>query len=68
MLICTCPLDEDCIAWGSQMDCFPWCNYLVDDDEEAEVVCKICAVCGCRYVGASCPNCGSRAEEEDEDA
>lgn len=32
MLICTCPLDEDCIALGSQMDCFPWCDYLIDDE------------------------------------
>ena len=21
---------------------------------------KVCAICGCPYVGASCPNCGSR--------
>lgn len=34
MLICTCPIDEDCIALGSQMDCFPWCEYLHDDGDE----------------------------------
>lgn len=28
---------------------------------------KICAVCGCPYVGASCPNCGSREVEDEED-
>ena len=28
---------------------------------------KICAACGCPYVGASCPNCGSREVEENED-
>ena len=28
---------------------------------------KICAVCGCPYVGTSCPNCGSQEVEEDED-
>lgn len=27
---------------------------------------KICAVCGCPYVGASCPNCGSRENENEE--
>ena len=26
---------------------------------------KICAVCGCPYVGASCPNCGSKEVEEE---
>lgn len=31
MLICTCPIDEDCIALGSDCDCFPWCEYLKDD-------------------------------------
>lgn len=29
---------------------------------------KTCAVCGCPYVGASCPNCGSKETEEDDDA
>lgn len=24
---------------------------------------KTCAVCGCPYVGATCPNCGSRETE-----
>lgn len=27
---------------------------------------KVCVVCGCPYVGASCPNCGSREVEEEE--
>lgn len=31
MLICTCPIDEDCPAQGSNFDCFPWCDYLKDD-------------------------------------
>lgn len=34
MLICTCPIDEDCIAWGSNCECFPWCDYLKDDGLE----------------------------------
>lgn len=33
MLICTCPIDEDCIALGSHCDCFPWCDYLKEDDD-----------------------------------
>lgn len=33
MLICTCPIDEDCIALGSNCDCFPWCDYLKEDDD-----------------------------------
>ena len=28
---------------------------------------KACAVCGCPYVGASCPNCGSREVEDEVD-
>lgn len=31
MLICTCPIDEKCPALGSQCDCFPWCEYLIED-------------------------------------
>ena len=27
---------------------------------------KVCAVCGCPYVGASCPNCGSKEVEEED--
>ena len=34
MLICTCPIDEACIALGSQTDCFPWCEHLYDDGVE----------------------------------
>lgn len=34
MLICTCPIDEDCIAWGTNFDCLPWCDYLKDDGTE----------------------------------
>ena len=26
---------------------------------------KVCAVCGAPYVGASCPNCGSKETEEE---
>lgn len=36
MLVCTCPIDEDCIAAGSQLDCFPWCEFLIDDGLEGE--------------------------------
>lgn len=36
MLICTCPIDEKCIALGSDLECFPWCDYLVDDGTEDE--------------------------------
>lgn len=28
---------------------------------------KTCAQCGAPYVGSSCPNCGSREVEEDDD-
>lgn len=31
MLICTCPIDEDCPATGSGCECFPWCENLKDD-------------------------------------
>lgn len=34
MLICTCPIDEDCPAMGSNCDCFPWCDYLMDDGSD----------------------------------
>lgn len=34
MLICTCPVDVDCIALGSHCECFPWCDYLKDDGLE----------------------------------
>ena len=27
---------------------------------------KTCTVCGCPYVGASCPNCGSKEVEEED--
>ena len=32
MLICTCPIDEDCPATGCE--CFPWCENLKDDETE----------------------------------
>ena len=31
MLICTCPVDEDCPALCSNVECFPWCEYLHED-------------------------------------
>ena len=34
MLICTCPIDEDCPALGSNYNCFPWCEYLFEDGTE----------------------------------
>jgi hypothetical protein len=34
MLICTCPVPEDCIALGSDHECFPWCEFLKDDGSE----------------------------------
>lgn len=36
MLICTCPIDVDCIAWGSGFECFPWCDYLQEDGTKEE--------------------------------
>lgn len=36
MLICTCPVDEECIALGTNFDCLPWCEYLHDDGAEEE--------------------------------
>lgn len=36
MLICTCPIDEDCPATGSGCECFPWCENLKDDGKEEE--------------------------------
>ena len=36
-------------------------------DWRKKMASKICAVCGCPYVGASCPNCGSKEVEEDDD-
>lgn len=36
MLICTCPIDEECIALGTDFDCLPWCDYLKDDGLEDE--------------------------------
>ena len=32
MLICTCPNDLECPAIGSDVVCFPWCEYLEDGD------------------------------------
>lgn len=34
MLICTCPIDEDCPATGSGCEYFPWCENLKDDGTE----------------------------------
>ena len=36
MLICVCPIDEDCPALGSNCVCFPWCDYLKDDGIEGD--------------------------------
>lgn len=36
MLICTCPIDEGCIALGTNFDCLPWCDYLIDDEVEVD--------------------------------
>ena len=32
MLICTCPTLEDCPALGSDCECFPWCEYLAEEE------------------------------------
>lgn len=29
---------------------------------------KICAICGAPYCGSSCPNCGSREIDDDDNA
>lgn len=34
MLNCTCPFAEECIAFGTDFDCLPWCDYLKDDGTE----------------------------------
>lgn len=34
MLICTQPVGEDCPAYGSDFDCFPWCEHLQEDGED----------------------------------
>ena len=34
MLICVCPIDEECPAMGSDLYCFPWCEYLYEDGVE----------------------------------
>lgn len=36
MLICVCPVDEDCIAFGSGCDCFHLCEYLYNDGTEEQ--------------------------------
>lgn len=33
MLICTCPVGEECYAWGTEFDCLPWCEYLAEVDQ-----------------------------------
>lgn len=38
MLICTCPIDEKCPALGSQCDCFPWCEYLKEDNSNPKLL------------------------------
>lgn len=38
MMICVCPIDEKCIALGSGCDCFPWCEYLREDNENEQKV------------------------------
>ena len=32
MLICTCPNEMECPALLSDVVCFPWCEYLEDDE------------------------------------
>lgn len=34
MLNCTCPFEDECIAFGTDFDCLPWCDYLKDDGME----------------------------------
>lgn len=33
MKICTCPIDEDCIALGSHGECNPGCDYLKEQED-----------------------------------
>lgn len=35
MLICNCPDELECPAIGSDVVCFPWCEYLEDGDGDA---------------------------------
>lgn len=35
MLICNCPDEVECPAIGSDVVCFPWCEYLEDGDGDA---------------------------------
>lgn len=35
MLICNCPNDLECPAIGSDVVCFPWCEYLDEGDGDA---------------------------------
>ena len=35
-LICNCPSIEDCEAFGSDLRCFPWCDYLKELEDEDE--------------------------------
>lgn len=34
MLVCTCPIDGECIAWDTNFECLPWCDYLINDESE----------------------------------
>ena len=38
MLICTCPNELECPAIGSDVVCFPWCEYLEDGGDDVDAV------------------------------
>lgn len=48
------------------MDCHRVDPTTIEKIEVEEIVDKIkdCTVCGCPYVGASCPNCGSKVYDD----
>lgn len=64
--------NPDCYAIAEKGDAVAFYMWAVEmaEKEVAEmqkVDTKICAVCGCPYVGASCPICGSREVEVEDD-
>ena len=64
--------NPDCYAVAEKGDAVAFYMWAVEvaekEFEEAKKMGKkTCAVCGCPYVGASCPVCGSREVEDDED-
>lgn len=59
--------NPDCYAIAEKADEYNFYDWAVEmaRKEVQNMANKICAVCGCPYVGASCPICGSRDVEEE---